>query len=430
MKNKEEINVFWFRRDLRLFDNVGLAQALSQGLKVLPIFIFDPNILLGLTDKKDKRVAFIYNKLQEMNQVLNEIGSSILILHETPIEAFNYLFENYNIKSVFYNNDYEPYARRRDADIKKLTDDKSKSFFGYKDHVIFEKEDITLDSGKPYQVFTPYSKKWKKHLTEKHLSYHNCDLSNFLNHAEKFPKIETLGFENSYNEPTPKINDLKIDEYHEKRDFPAKNGTTKLSVHLRFGTISIRELATYAKKENETFLNELIWRDFYSQNLYHFPESVDSAIKTKYDNIPWRRDEEGFEKWKQGMTGYPLVDAGMRELNNTGFMHNRVRMVVASFLTKHLLIDWRWGESYFAEKLLDYDQASNVGGWQWASGSGNDAAPYFRVFNPTTQQQKFDKEGQYIRQWIPEINELTYPNPMVEHSFARTRAIEHYKKHL
>ncbi len=427
---KPTINIFWFRRDLRLTDNAGLYHALKDGKPVLPLFVFDSNILDELEDKTDSRVEFIHLALQAIQQQLVNVGSSLDVRYGNPLEVYQALLKEYNVEKVFTNHDYEPYAKQRDTAIEELLKEHGAMFYTFKDQVILEKEEVLKDDGKPYTIFTPYSRKWKGVLTEFHLKpYSNKKyFNNFYKQPErKLISLEEMGFNAAgLSFPGKEWKGQIIRNYKEQRDFPAVQGTSRLSVHLRFGTISIRELAGEAGALNETFLNELIWRDFYHMILWHFPKVVDHAFKPAYDKIKWRNNEKEFEAWCNGQTGYPIVDAGMRELNTTGFMHNRVRMIVASFLTKHLLIDWRWGEAYFAKKLLDYDLAANNGGWQWAAGSGCDAAPYFRVFNPYLQTQKFDPELKYIRKWVPELEEFSYPKPIVVHEVARKRCLEVY----
>ncbi|MBK7680687.1 MAG: deoxyribodipyrimidine photo-lyase [Chitinophagaceae bacterium] len=427
---KPTINIFWFRRDLRLTDNAGLYHALKDGKPVLPLFVFDSNILDELEDKTDSRVEFIHLALQAIQQQLVNVGSSLDVRYGNPLEVYQALLKEYNVEKVFTNHDYEPYAKQRDTAIEELLKEHGAMFYTFKDQVILEKEEVLKDDGKPYTIFTPYSRKWKGVLTEFHLKpYSNKKyFKNFYKQPErKLISLEEMGFNAAgLSFPGKEWQGQIIRNYKEQRDFPAVQGTSRLSVHLRFGTISIRELAGEAGALNETFLNELIWRDFYHMILWHFPKVVDHAFKPAYDKIKWRNNEKEFEAWCNGQTGYPIVDAGMRELNTTGFMHNRVRMIVASFLTKHLLIDWRWGEAYFAKKLLDYDLAANNGGWQWAAGSGCDAAPYFRVFNPYLQTQKFDPELKYIRKWVPELEEFSYPKPIVVHEVARKRCLEVY----
>lgn len=425
----------WFRRDLRLADNAALYYALKSGQPVLPIFIFDRNILDDLKNKNDRRVSFIHQTLTSLQDQLIKMNSSLEIFYATPIEAFQQLLKKYSIQKVFTNQDYEQYAIDRDALINDYLKENGAGLHTYKDQVIFEKLEVTKDDGFPYTVFTPYSKRWKAVLTDFHLQSYPTEkcFSNFYKQIQNpIPPLEIMGFiDDKYIFPSANINDAIIKKYTEQRNFPAINGTTQLGIHLRFGTISIRALARHVRLINETYFNELIWRDFYHMILWNFPQvRQGNAFRKEYDLIEWRNNENEFEKWCEGKTGYPIVDAGMRELNATGFMHNRVRMIVASFLTKHLLIDWRWGENYFAEKLLDYDYAANNGGWQWAAGSGCDAAPYFRVFNPTLQTEKFDKDLKYVRKWIPELESFDYPQPIVVHEDARKRCLETYGKVL
>ena len=426
-----EVNIFWFRRDLRLQDNTGLYHALKAGKPVLPVFIFDRDILDKLEDRNDRRVEFIRKALLEMQENLLAIGSTLNIYQGRPIEVFSFLLEHFNVDQVFTNHDYEPYALERDKQVNDLLTRKGASFQTYKDQVIFEKSEVVKDDGKPYTVFTPYSRKWKAVLNGIKLpSFPSQQLIDafYRQPARPFISLQELGFAASGIEfPPAVVRDELIGKYSEQRNFPNLPGTSRLGVHLRFGTISIRELAQKARTLNETFLNELIWRDFYHMILWHFPQvGAGRAFKPLYDFIQWRNNETEFEQWCKGETGYPIVDAGMRELNATGFMHNRVRMIVASFLTKHLLIDWRLGEAYFARKLLDFDLAANNGGWQWAAGCGCDAAPYFRIFNPALQTAKFDSKGLYIRKWVPEFQELTYQRPIVQHELARKRCLETY----
>ena len=427
---KPDVTIFWFRRDLRFRDNAGLYHALKDGSPVVPVFIFDRNILDELEDKNDRRVEFIHLALQDIQQQLLKIDSSLDIRYGNPLVIYKELLKGYNIKKVFTNHDYEPYAKQRDSEILQLLNEHGVSFHTYKDQVIFEKDEVLKDDGKPYTIFTPYSRKWKAALKEYHLKAYPVKkyLANFFKQpGKKIISLEEMGFAPAgLPFPGKEWKGQVIRHYKEQRDIPSVQGTSRLSVHLRFGTISIRELADEAGALNETFLNELIWRDFYHMILWHFPRVVGHAFKPEYDKIRWRNNEKEFNDWCNGITGYPIVDAGMRELNQTGFMHNRVRMIVASFLTKHLLIDWRWGEAYFAKKLLDFDLAANNGGWQWAAGSGCDAAPYFRVFNPYLQTKKFDPELKYVRKWVPEFEELIYPQPIVAHEVARKRCLETY----
>ncbi len=434
MKNTP-ITLFWFRRDLRLTDNVGLHYALKENKNVLPIFIFDTEILDSLP-KDDARVTFIYNTLHQLKQTLEKkYNSTIHLYNGTPYNVFKKIIATYSVKAVYTNTDYEPYAIQRDNRIEKLLQSHGIAFKSYKDQVIFHKNQIVKQDGSPYIVYTPYMKAWKQAFTDSCVYNHDINsLSNnfYKNAPQQNVTLKELGFKQSKQEVQPyTIHDDLIENYAETRDFPALNGTSKLSPHLRFGTVSIRQVVKKAYSfKKQTFLNELIWREFFMQILWHFPDTVHKSFKPQYDAIQWRNNEKEFELWCKGKTGYPLVDAGMRELNQTGYMHNRVRMVVGSFLCKHLLIDWRWGEAYFAQKLLDYEMASNVGNWQWVAGCGVDAAPYFRIFNPTTQLQKFDKNLNYIKKWVPEFQELTYPTPIVDHKKARERCLKVYKEAL
>jgi deoxyribodipyrimidine photo-lyase len=432
---KQKVNICWFRRDLRLHDNAALYHSLKDDMAVVPVFIFDKTILEQLEEKNDRRVAFIHHAIIDMQQQLKKVGSSMEVYYDYPVDVFHKLVEKYSISKVFTNHDYEPYAQQRDTAIQRQLNDSGISFHTYKDQVIFEKNEVLKDDGKPYTVFTPYSRKWKAKLNKFYLK--SYPVENYINNFFKqspvaVPSLNEMGFEETAPAfPPAETKKEIIKKYNEQRNFPAINGTSRLGVHLRFGTISIRELARDAEKMNETFLNELIWRDFYHMILWHFPQvGKGKAFKNEYDFIEWRNDENEFQKWCDGQTGYPIVDAGMRELNATGFMHNRVRMIVASFLSKHLLIDWRWGEAYFAKKLLDFDLAANNGGWQWAAGSGCDAAPYFRIFNPYLQTQKFDPKLEYVRKWVPEFEGFDYVQPIVQHEFVRKRCLEVYSKAL
>lgn len=425
------MNIFWFRRDLRLEDNVGLFHALNDEKEVLPIFIFDEKILSELP-KDDARVSFIHELLSKIQIKLQENGKSLAVFHGEPKSIFEKLIQENKIKTVHTNHDYEPYARKRDKEINQLFKDNNVEFKTSKDQVIFEKSEVVKDDGTPYVVYTPYSKKWKEALSKIKLKHYNSEsnLNKIANHSYPFLSLREIGFEISEIKVTPfDISDKVISNYEETRNFPAQNGTSMLGTHLRFGAISIRKVVNHASTfQNETFLKELIWREFFMQILWHFPHTINSSFRPKYDAIQWKNDENLFQKWCEGKTGYPMVDAGMRELNKTGHMHNRVRMVVASFLCKHLLIDWKWGETYFAQKLLDYEQSSNVGNWQWAAGSGVDAAPYFRIFNPTEQIKKFDKDLKYIKKWVPELETLHYPKPIVDHKEARELCLKTYKE--
>jgi deoxyribodipyrimidine photo-lyase len=427
------VNIFWFRRDLRLFDNHGLFRALKSGKPVVPVFIFDKNILNELSDKNDRRVSFIYDRLQQLQAEIKKYDSSITILYDEPLKAFKKLAEEYNISEVFTNHDYEPYAIKRDEEITVYLKKKGIKFSTFKDQVIFEKDEVMKSDGSPYTIFTPYSRIWKQKLSTESLTGYPSEeiLQAFLkSRPVPFPSLKEMGFDHTrFNVPETTIDPSVIQQYDETRNIPSVNGTSRLSVHLRFGTVSIRQLVKAATELNEQWLNELIWREFFMMILFHFPRVVSSCFKPKYDSIRWRNNEKEFEMWCKGETGYPIVDAGMRELNETGFMHNRVRMIVASFLTKHLLIDWRWGEAYFAEKLLDYELSSNNGNWQWAAGCGCDSAPYFRIFNPAEQTKRFDPDHIYIKRWIKNFKPGYLP-PVVEHEFARNRALDTYKQSL
>ena len=431
----KKVNVFWFRRDLRLRDNAGLYHALKSEHPVLPLFIFDKKILDDLEDKKDKRVEFIRESVIDMQKQLLQHDSSLEVYYGYPEQVFEKLLKEYDVQCVFTNGDYEPYATDRDNQIKQLLSANQVDFRTYKDQVIFEKDEVLKDDGKPYTVYTPYSKRWKERLTDFYIKpypVHKYLKNIFKQSPRRIPSLDSMGFEETdkdfpSKDPAPGL----IKNYDKTRDVPAIDGTSRLGIHLRFGTVSIRGVVAEAKELNATFLNELIWREFYMAILWHFPHvGRDKAFKPGYDNIKWRNNEKEFEKWCNGQTGIPIVDAGMRQLNATGFMHNRVRMIVGSFLVKDLLIDWRWGEAYFASKLLDFDLANNNGGWQWVAGSGCDAAPYFRIFNPELQTKKFDKDLKYISKWVPEFQELNYPKPMVDHHEARDRCLKAYKEAL
>ncbi|TDU39830.1 deoxyribodipyrimidine photo-lyase [Gelidibacter sediminis] len=429
------LTIFWFRRDLRLDDNVGFYEALRSEQPVLPIFIFDTDILDELPED-DARVTFIYDTVQRMRDTLqNDHGSCLAMFHGKPLEVYKQLLEDYEISAVFTNHDYEPYATKRDAELAELFNTHSIVFKTFKDQVIFEKNEVVKKDGDPYVVYTPYMKVWKEKFKtiDLEIFYTNSYLDNLVKNT-RLPNLtlSDMSFKKSSQEIKPyDVTPTLIQTYEKTRNFPAKDGTSRLGPHLRFGTVSVRKMMKKAIAEhNEIFWQELIWREFFMQIIWHFPHTVEESFKPKYDRIEWRNNEAEFKKWCNGTTGYPLVDAGMRQLNATGFMHNRVRMLVGSFLCKHLLIDWRWGEAYFAEKLHDYELSSNVGNWQWVAGSGVDAAPYFRIFNPTTQIEKFDKDLKYISKWVPEFQELTYPDKMVDHKEARERCLATYKRAL
>lgn len=441
-----KVAIFWHRRDLRLEDNHGLFAALKCGLPVQPIFIFDRNILDKLEDQDDARVTFIHQEVSRLQEELREKwGSDLQVYYGFPEKVWSEVLKKNEVKAVYTNKDYEPYALERDQKVRELLAQKDIELHTFKDHVIFEKTEIVKSDGDPYTVFTPYSKRWKSALKKEMVKGEKGEIPKALAsfdseaHGENFhkskptemPSLTKMGFKSSSLQfPSKTVKQGLIRTYDETRNFPGIEGTSRLGIHFRFGTISIREKARKALKLNETFLNELIWRDFYAMILSNFPHVAEGSFRPKYDFIEWRNDEAEFNAWCQGKTGYPIVDAGMRELNATGYMHNRVRMITASFLTKHLLIDWRWGEAYFARKLLDFDLSSNNGGWQWAAGSGTDAAPYFRIFNPYTQQEKFDKHFKYIKKWVPEFQSDNYLNPIVEHKAARERCLETYKAGL
>ena len=427
--------LFWHRRDLRINDNKGLFEALKQNEIVHPIFIFDKSILDKLPNN-DQRILFIYQEIESLKKSYQNLGSDLWVYYGEPSEIIPKIAQELNCSSVYFNNDYEPYALQRDQEIQVSLNKIKIEFIGIKDHVIFEKNEVLKDDGKPYTIFTPYSRKWKANLKEEDLREYSIEKysGNLVQkqQGEALITLEEMGFESKvlHDFPDRIAKNEILKNYHLSRNFPAVKGTSKLSLHLRFGTISIRKLALIAHEQNETYLNELIWRDFYQMIIFHFPKSAENSFKAQYDKIIWEKNEVHFDAWCTGKTGYPIVDAGMRELNATGFMHNRVRMVVASFLTKHLLLDWRLGAAYFAEKLLDFELASNTGGWQWAAGCGCDAAPYFRVFNPQAQQGKFDKSFEYIKKWVPEYGTSSYPEPIIEHKFARERILQRFKSAL
>ncbi len=425
------MTVFWFRRDLRVEDNIGLFHALNNDEKVLPVFIFDDFILSQLP-KDDARVTFIHEQLTNIQQQLNESGKSLAVFHGKPVEIFQRLITENKITAVYTNRDYEPYARKRDKEIYQLFKENNIAFKTSKDQVIFEKSEVVKDDGSPYVVYTPYARKWKEKFKTIPLIQYESEkkLANIAQHTYPFLSLTAIGFETSTVKVKPyNITDTLINNYEATRNFPAVSGTSMLGIYLRFGAVSVRKMIAKAiASKNETFWNELIWREFFMQILWHYPYTVNKSFKEKYDAIRWNNSETDFKKWCEGKTGYPIVDAGMRELNQTGHMHNRVRMIVASFLCKHLLIDWRWGEAYFALKLLDYEQASNIGNWQWSAGSGVDAAPYFRIFNPAEQIKKFDKDRKYIKKWVPEAETSAYVEPIVEHKEARERCLKVYKE--
>ncbi|MCJ8164993.1 DNA photolyase family protein [Pontibacter sp. E15-1] len=426
--------LFWFRRDLRLHDNSALSHALASGQPVLPLFIFDSDILTKLSDPHDARITFIHQTLTSLHQQLEQRGSTLLVRHGRPLEVMAQLLQEYPLQEVYTNRDYEPYARLRDSEVTKQLLGKGIAFRGYKDQVIFEQDEILTKGGTPYKVYTPYKNAWKSAFTESMATPYPSEeqLHGLQPHpATTLPTLADIGFAAAeIPTPSPSLSETVLRQYDKTRNLPALDATSRLSPHLRFGTVSVRQAVQLALQHNDTWLQELIWREFFMQLLFHFPESAEESFAQKFRHIDWRSNEKEFQLWCDGKTGFPLVDAGMRELNATGFMHNRVRMVVASFLVKDLLIDWRWGEAYFAGKLLDYEQASNVGNWQWAAGTGADAQPYFRIFNPDSQVKKFDKDHRYIKRWVPEFGTSAYPAPMVDHAEARDRALAAYKKSI
>lgn len=428
------LSIFWFRRDLRLHDNTGLHEALRSGHPILPVFIFDKQILDKLDDEQDSRITFIYDTVSRLRRELEANGGTLKVVYGEPLQVFKELIETHKITSVYANHDYEPYAQERDQAIGSLLKEHNSAFYTYKDQVVFERDEIMTGSGTPYKVYTPYKNAWLKKFKEKQpVSYPSEQHLDKLAQIDSgaIPTLHEMGFNKSAIQvPQPILTPSLLENYGAKRDLPALDATSHVSAYLRFGLLSVRQLVTQALSHSDVWLQELIWREFFMQLLYHFPESAIESFATKFREIRWRNNEDEFARWCEGRTGFALVDAGMRQLNATGFMHNRVRMVVASFLVKDLLIDWRWGEAYFAEKLLDYEMASNVGNWQWAAGTGADAQPYFRVFNPDNQVAKFDKEKAYIRQWVPEFDTPAYPIPMVDHALARDRAVAAFKKSI
>jgi deoxyribodipyrimidine photo-lyase len=423
--------IFWFRRDLRLHDNVGLFYALSKSNTVYPIFIFDKDITNNL-NKDDYRLNFIKEQIKFMNKKLKKHECSINIFYGKPLDVFKNIISKTKIERVVFNKDYEPYAIKRDDTVKELMTKNNIEILSYKDHVIYEENEVVKKNGDPYVVYTPYSRKWISKFNDQEIvTYHSDEYLNNLKSLNKTLKINEIPFSSSLTPLDLNFNEDIIKNYERDRNFPSINATSKLGVHLRFGTKSVRELVLRSNFcENKTFLKELIWREFFIQILWHFPHTVNKCFKEKYENVEWINDNENFIKWCEGNTGYPIVDAGMRELNSTGFMHNRVRMITASFLCKHLLIDWRKGEKYFASKLFDYEQASNVGNWQWVAGCGVDAAPYFRIFNPIEQLKKFDKQKNYVRKWVPEYDSESYVDPIIDHKYARERCLNAYKTGL
>lgn len=440
------LTIFWHRRDLRIQDNAGLYRALKAGGAVQPVFIFDREILDQLP-KEDARVEFIHRSVSELAKAYQAHGSDLRVYYGKPVEVWQQLLEQEAVDAIYTNRDYEPYAIARDKAVADIAASHGATFLDFKDHLIFESEEVQKGAGGPYTVYTPYWRRWRARLDERMSTHEGQPISYYLKPypTEKYavalhqakaptpiPSLADMGFApTGIDIPSTEVSRGLIRTYDETRNFPGIEGTSKLGIHFRHGTISIREKALRALGLNETYLKELVWRDFYANILQAFPYVVDGPFRKDYEAIPWRNDEADFKRWCEGTTGVPIVDAGMRQLNNSGWMHNRVRMIVASYLTKHLLIDWTWGEAYFAEKLLDYELASNNGGWQWAAGCGTDAQPYFRIFNYDSQQKKFDKDYAYVKQWVPEYGTPSYPKePMVEHKFGRERALSVYKEAL
>ena len=457
----------WFRRDLRIVDHAALYHALKDSGKVYCVFVFDTDILSHLTDKADRRVDFIWQSVRELQQSLEKLGGGLIIRHGSALVEVPALVVELGVDALYVNQDYEPDAMGRDDMVKRMLQQQDVVCHSYKDHVIFEKNEVLTQSGGAYNVFTPYKKAWLKKLetffvkaypVEKHAAA-------LAAQSSPLPSLKELGFHRTELKLAAGMSGAqllfesfsqRIVHYHEWRDFPSAQGPSYLSVHLRFGTISIRELVRFALSQPgpgaQTWLSELIWRDFYQMLLYHYPNVVGHAFKEKYDKIKWPGSESHFLAWCSGQTGYPLVDAAMRQLNQTGYMHNRLRMVSASFLVKDLQIDWKKGEEYFAQKLLDYDLAANNGGWQWAASTGCDAQPWFRIFNPVTQSEKFDARGDFIRHYIPELSGcdekvihapwkmsfaqqqasgvvigISYPAPLVDHAEAREITLALFK---
>ncbi|MDP3679050.1 MAG: deoxyribodipyrimidine photo-lyase [Methylotenera sp.] len=467
-----EKSLVWFRRDLRDFDHAALYHALKHSAQVYCAFVFDTEILDKLTDKADRRVAFIWESVRELKAALQNKGGDLIVLHGRAADEIPTLANTLQVQAVFTNHDYEPSAIARDLLVEAQLQTSNIAFHHYKDQVIFEKDEVLTMTGKSYSVFTPYKNRWLNTVNDFYLKAYPVDA--YLHHLAKpetndLISLELLGFQRTnlshMRLPTGMSGSAelfadfseRIQRYKEARDFPAVKGVSYLSVHLRFGTISIRHLVRTALQLGgagaETWASELIWRDFYFQILHHHPQLADGkAFKPEFEALPFPNNPDYFQAWCDGKTGYPLVDAAMRQLNNTGFMHNRLRMVAASFLVKDLLIDWRWGERYFAEKLIDFDFSANNGGWQWAASTGCDAQPWFRIFNPITQSEHFDANGRFIRKYVTElvncndkeihapwlmpplrqtaINTVVgrdYPQPIVDHASQRALALVLYK---
>jgi deoxyribodipyrimidine photo-lyase len=464
--------LFWFRRDLRIADNAGLYHALKSARRVHCVFVFDTDILDALANKADRRVEFIHGCVTALREALQKAGGDLMVQHGRARDLVPQLAKSIGADAVFTNEDYEPTAVQRDQAVERVLKKSAIAFFACKDHVLFAKDEVMTQAHTPYTVFTPYKSACLKKLDAFYLSAYPTE--NYLSRLARpgatttVPALEDMGFEvtnlkNLGIKPGTQgalqvLDDFlqRIDDYRDKRDFPALKGVSYLSAHNRFGTVSIRHLARLAVERRsagaDTWLSELIWRDFYFQILYHFPHVCDSAFKPKYKDLAFENDKSLFAAWCEARTGYPIIDAAMRQINQTGFMHNRLRMIVASFLTKDLLIDWRWGEKYFADHLNDFDLAANNGGWQWAASTGCDAQPYFRIFNPVSQSQRFDPVGKFIRRYLPQLAQVPdkfihapwmmspleqqmahcvigkdYPACVVEHDVARHKALTLYK---
>jgi len=432
-----KITLFWHRRDLRFQDNAGLAAALQSGHPVLPLFIYDQTILEKLP-KNDARLTFIFDQVERLAHEAHEAGGGLLARYGRTPAVLKQLLQDYEVAAVYTNEDYEPYATERDAAIEKLLAAQGVEFKAFKDQVIFAKNEVLTKNGKPSKVFGAYSKAWQAKVTPEDFKPHPSqqlfkkeNLASPNKGDAQRPTLASLGFERheQWTPPAHLPPTGVVKNYDKVRDLPAeKRGTTRMSVHLRFGTVSIRQLMHQAQELNNKLLNEMIWRDFFMMLLWHFPNTATEAYDPKMRHLPYRDDEAQYQAWCEGRTGYPLVDAGMRQLNATGYLHNRARIAVAGFLVKQLFIDWRLGEHYFSEKLLDYDMSNNVGNWQWMAGTGAVAAPWFRVYSPESQQKQYDPEYAYVKQWVPEFGTDQYPAPIVDHKFGRERAIDLIRK--
>ncbi len=422
---RDPLVIVCFRRDLRLSDNTALNAALESGLPVLPVYIFDETTLRTLPPD-DGRLNFIYALLAGMDRDLKKQGSSLRVCRGRSEAVWEKLLREYPCNAVYMNRDYDPGAVDTEDALGQRLRKRNIAFHTFRDRVIVEGDEVVKRDGMPYTVFTPYKRAWLEKFRETDPETGNGGTGRFYRCAFPFPGREELGIRAS----GVRVRDYTLehlDRYARDRDIPAADAGSYLGPHLRFGSVSIRRIVRSLNTKHEVFLSELIWREFFMQILLHYPRVLHANFREKYNGIAWRNNDNEFERWCKGETGYPLVDAGMRQLNRTGYMHNRVRMVAASFLCKDLLTDWRRGEEYFSRKLLDYEPASNNGNWQWAAGTGCDAAPFFRIFNPVTQQKRFDKALRYVRTWIPGYEEGRYLNPVVEHRAARERALSAYK---